>query len=179
MMTTLETLLTDSDNAGEWTLDPDRSSITFKIRNMWGLVNVKGKFTEFSADGRLAENVSVAGRLEVQVASLDTGIGRRDKHLLSADFFDVERFPQISVVITALRPTGARGADLRASFTIKGRTEPVPLPVTITELDDGSVQISGETEIERSQFDVGTSMLGMIGGAARVTADVNFVRATQ
>jgi polyisoprenoid-binding protein YceI len=50
-MTTLETLLSDPDMAGVWNLVPDRSAITFTIRNMWGLLPVKGHFNEFSGDG--------------------------------------------------------------------------------------------------------------------------------
>ena len=54
-MTTVETLLNDPDTAGVWNLVPDRSTITFKIKNMWGLINVKGRFTDFNADGQITE----------------------------------------------------------------------------------------------------------------------------
>ena len=141
-----------------WNLVPDHSTISFKIKNMWGLLNVKGQFTEFNGDGQLTGKGAVFGRLDIDVASLHTGIGRRDKHLLSADFFDAERFPEISVVVTALQPTKGKAADLRASFTIKGITDPLPLPVTVTELDDGSMQIAGETKsIDPSSTWAGTS----------------------
>src|SRR3954463_6670132 len=98
-MTTLETLLHDPDSAGVWNLVPDRSTIGFKIKNMWGLMPVKGRFDEFSGDGQLTAKGAVFGRVDIRVASLHTGIGRRDRHLLSADFFDAERFPEISIVI--------------------------------------------------------------------------------
>ncbi|GAB7142415.1 YceI family protein [Mycobacterium riyadhense] len=176
-MTTLETLLTDPDAAGAWNLVPDRSAITFRIKNMWGLLNVNGRFTDFSGSGQLTEKGEVTGRIDINVASLRTGIGRRDKHLLSADFFDAERFPQIVVVVTALRPTTGGAADLRASFTIKGKTVPVPLPVTVTELDDNSVQISGEAKVVRSPFGVDWNRFGMIAETAAVAADAIFVRA--
>ena len=107
-MTTLETLLNDPDMAGVWNLVPDRSAITFKVKNMWGLLNVKGRFTEFSGDGQLTGKGAVFGRVDIRAASLNTGIGRRDKHLRSADFFDVERFGEISVVVTGVQPTRAR-----------------------------------------------------------------------
>ena len=90
-MTTLETLLNDPDMAGVWNLVPDRSAITIKIRNMWGLVNVKGRFTDFHGDGQLTGSGEVFGRVDIRAASLDTGIARPDTHLPSADFFDVER----------------------------------------------------------------------------------------
>ena len=178
-MTTLETMLNDPDMSGVWNLVPDRSAITFKIKNMWGLLNVKGRFNEFSGDGQLTGTGAVFGRLDIRAASLSTGIGRRDQHLRSADFFDVERFPEISVVVTAVDPTKGRAADLRVNFTIKGITAPLPLSVTVTELDDGSIQISGETKVDRSQFDLGWNKFGMMGATATAAAEAIFVRAPQ
>jgi polyisoprenoid-binding protein YceI len=176
-MTTLETLLLDPDMAGVWNLDPNRSAITFKVKNMWGLLNVKGRFTEFGGDGQLTGQGAVFGRLDIRTASLNTGIGRRDNHLRSADFFDVERFGEISVVVTAVEATNGNAADLRASFTIKGITAPLPLPVTITELDDGSIRICGETKVDRAQFDLGWNKFGMMGATATAVCDAVFVRA--
>jgi polyisoprenoid-binding protein YceI len=176
-MTTLETLLTDPDMSGVWNLVPSRSAITFKVKNMWGLLNVKGRFTEFGGDGQLTGKGAVFGRLDIRTASLSTGIGRRDTHLRSADFFDVERFGEINVVVTAVQPTRGNAADLRTNFTIKGITAPLPLPVTITELDDGSIRISGEAKVDRSQFDLSWNKFGMIGATATAAADAVFVRA--
>ncbi|HUH67697.1 MAG TPA: YceI family protein [Mycobacterium sp.] len=176
-MTTLETLLNDPDMVGVWNIVPDRSAITFKIKNMWGLLNVKGRFTGFNGDGQLTGKGAVFGRLDIRAASLNTGIGRRDKHLRSADFFDVGRFPEISVVVTAVHPATGKAADLRVNFTIKGITAPLPLPVTITELEDGSIQICGETKVDRSQFDLGWNKFGMIGATATAAAEAIFVRA--
>lgn len=179
-MTTLETLLNDPEMAGVWNIVPDRSAITFKVRNLWGLLNVKGRFTDFSGDGQLTGKGAVFGRLDIRAASLSTGIKRRDRHLRSADFFDVERFGEISVVVTAVHPTEGppqgKAADLRANFTIKGVTALLPLPVTITELEDGSIRISGQTKIDRSQFDLGWNRFGMLGTTATAAADAIFVR---
>src|ERR1700746_3984126 len=121
-MTTLETLLNDPEMAGVWNIVPDRSAITFKIKNMWGLLNVKGRFTDFSGDGQLTGKGAVFGRRDIRAASVSTGIRRRDRHLRSADFFDVERFGEISVVVTAVHPTKGRAADLTANLHIQGRT---------------------------------------------------------
>lgn len=175
-MTTLETLLNDPDLAGVWNVVADRSQITFKIKNMWGLINVKGRFTDFGGDGQLTGKGAVFGRLDVRTASLDTGIGRRDQHLRSADFFDVERFPEINVVVTAVHPTEGRTADLRVNFTIKGVTAPLPLPAAITELEDGSIQIAGKTQVDRAQFDLGWNKFGMVGSAATAAANIVFAR---
>jgi polyisoprenoid-binding protein YceI len=178
-MTTLETLLHDPDLVGAWNLVPDRSAITFKIRNMWGLLNVKGRFTEFSGDGQLTGKGAVFGRLDIRAASLDTGIARRDTHLRSADFFDVERFGEITVVVTAVHPTKGKAADLRATFTIKGITAPLPVSATITELDDGSIRIAGSTKVDRTQFNLGWNRLGVMGSTATAAAEAVFARAAQ
>lgn len=176
-MTTVETLLSDPDTAGVWNLVPDRSTFTFKIRNMWGLMNVKGQFTEVNGDGQITGKGAVFGRLDIRAASLGTGIRRRDEHLRSADFFDVERFPEINVVITAVQPTTGNAAELQASFTIKDTIAPLPLPVTITVLGDGSVRVSAQTTIDRDQFGLGWNRLGMIGRTTTAAADAVFVRA--
>ena len=176
-MTTLETLLSDPDTAGVWNLVPDRSTISFKIKNMWGLISVKGRFTDFNGDGQVTGKGAIFGRLDIRVASLRTGIGKRDQHLRSADFFDVERFPEVSVVVTAVQPSTGNAADLRATFTIKGVTAPVPLPVRIALLDDGSVRVSTKTEVDRAQFGLSWNRVGMIAKTATVSADACFVQA--
>jgi polyisoprenoid-binding protein YceI len=178
-MATLETLLNDPDTAGVWNLVPERSTVTFKIKNMWGLISIKGRFLSVSGDGQITGKGAVFGRLDVRAASLRTGINKRDEHLRSADFFDVKRFPEISVVVTAVQPATGNAADLRASFSIKQVTAPLPLPVRITVLDDGSVRISAITEVDLAQFGLDWNRLGMIGKTAAVSADAIFVRAPE
>jgi polyisoprenoid-binding protein YceI len=176
-MTTVETLLSDPDTAGVWNLVPDRSAVVFRIRNLWGLIQVKGRFTEVSGDGQVTAKGAVFGRLDIRAASLRTGIRKRDEHLKSADFFDVEQFPDISVVVTAVQPATGNAADLRATFIIKGVEAPLPLPAKITVLSDGSVRVSAETKIELARFNLGWNRLGMIGKTATASADAVFVRA--
>jgi polyisoprenoid-binding protein YceI len=175
-MSAVETLLNDPDTAGVWNLDRDRSTISFRIKNMWGLLSVKGRFTDFNGDGQVTGKGAIFGRLDIAAASLRTGIGKRDEHLRSPDFFDVERFPQISVVVTAVQPTTGNGAELRATLTIKGVTAPVSLPIQISPLDDGSMRIATKIDVDLARFNLGWNRLGMIGKAAKASADVCFVR---
>lgn len=175
-MNDLKTLLNDPDTAGVWSLDRDRSTVGFSIKNFWGLLTVKGRFTVVSADGQITSRGAIFGRLDVQVASLRTGIGKRDEHLRSADFFDVDRYPEISVVVTGIEPSGGDAADLRATFSIKGVTAPVPLPVQVSALHGGGVRVTAKAEIDRDQFDIGWNRLGMVAKTATVSADAYFVR---
>jgi polyisoprenoid-binding protein YceI len=176
LMTTLETLLNDPDTAGEWTLVADRSTFGFDTRTM-GLLNVKGRFGDVSGDAHITGNGAVFGRIDIAAASLRTGIGKRDEHLRSADFFDVERFPEISVVVTAVQPATGNAAELQTTVSVKGVTQQLPLPVTITTLDDGSVRVWAKTKVDRARFGLGWNKFGVVAKATTVTADAVFVQA--
>ena len=177
-MATLRELLGSPDAAGVWNLDSDRSTITFRAKSMWGLVPVKGTFNEFSGDGQVTGGGAVFGRVDIRADSLRTGIKMRDRHLRSADFFDVEKFPDISIVVTAAEPSGEEGDRLRASVTVKGTTLPIELPATVRVLDDGAVRVTTQATVDRSQFDVGGNLLGMVTKPVTISCDLVFTRAT-
>ncbi len=178
-MSDVHGLLNDPDTAGVWNLVADRSTVGFSIKNFWGLIRVKGRFTDVSADGHITGKGAIFGRLDIQVASLRTGIGKRDEHLRSADFFDAERYPVISVEVTGIEPGAGDAADLQATVSIKGVTAPVPLPVAVSTLDDGAVRVRANAEIDRAHFGVDANPLGMIANTATIVADAYFVRTPQ
>jgi polyisoprenoid-binding protein YceI len=178
-MSDVHGLLNDPDTAGLWNLDSDRSTVGFSIKNFWGLINVKGRFTDVNADGQITGKGGIFGRLDVQAASLHTGIGKRDEHLRSADFFDAEHYPLITVEVTGIEPSAGDAADLQATVSIKGVTAPVPLPVQVSTLDDGAVRVRANAQIDRTQFGVDANPLGMIAKTATIAADVYFMRTPQ
>ena len=177
-MATLQELLGSPDAAGVWNLDSDRTTITFRAKSMWGLMPVKGTFNEFSGDGQVTGDGEVTGggavfgRVDIRADSM------RDRHLRSADYFDVEKFPDISIVVTAAEPSGEEGARLRASVTVKGTTLPIELPATVRVLDDGAVRVTTQATVDRSQFDVGGNLLGMVTKPVTISCDLVFTRAT-
>ncbi|MCV7229127.1 YceI family protein [Mycolicibacterium komossense] len=175
-MTSLDSLLGDPSTAGVWNLDPERSTVAFTSRSFWGLLPVKGKFTEISGDGQITRQAAVFGRLDIRAASLATGIGKRDDHLRSSDFFDADRFPDISVVVTALHPTSSDTADFRATLTVKTVTKPLGLPAGIGVIDANTVRISAKTTIDRTQWDVTGNLAGMVTRTVAVKADLVFVK---
>ena len=177
-MATLQEQLGSPDTAGVWNLVSDRSTITFRGMSFWGLIPVKGTFREFSGDGQVTGDGAVFGRVDIRADSLRTGIKMRDRNLRSADFFDVEKFPDISIVVTAAEPSGEEGARLRASVTVKGTTLPIELPATVRVLDDGAVRVTTQATVDRSQFDVGGNLLGMVTNPVTISCDLVFTRAT-
>ena len=103
-MSTVAALLSSHDADGVWNLDPARSTFEFRNKTMWGLITVKGHFAEVRGEAQVTYTGAVSGRLAITAASLNTRNRKRDEHLRSADFFDVEKFSEISVVLTAANP---------------------------------------------------------------------------
>ena len=83
--------------AGEWVLDPRKSSIRLKSSSMWSLTPVNGVFREVRGNGTVFPDGEVSGTVTVAAASIDTKNIRRDTHLRSADFFDSGNNPDITV----------------------------------------------------------------------------------
>lgn len=176
-MASVSEFLSDPSSAGTWTLDPTRSTITVKSKSVWGLVPVKGRFTEFRGEGQLAAPQMVSGRVEIEAASLRTGIGRRDQHLRSADFFEAERFPHISVVVSSAETVDDDSLDLRAQLTVKGTTKPLTLRTKVAPVGDGGMRLTSQATVNRRDFGVDGNMLGMIGDTATISGDLVFRRA--
>jgi polyisoprenoid-binding protein YceI len=113
-----------------WTVDKGHSTANFKIRHF--TANVIGAFNDFDAainlDRANPEKSSV--EFTIQATSVDTNSENRDKHLRSADFFDVEKFPTITFKSTSIAAKGKDAFDVTGDFTMHGVTKRVTLPVT-------------------------------------------------
>ncbi len=175
-MPSTQELLNNPESVGVWNVDPGRSTIGFKAKSMWGLAPVNGRFTEFSGDGQITDMQTVFGRIDINAASLDTKIRKRNEHLRSADYFEAEKFPNISLVVTSAGAIDGDIVDLRAQLTIKGTTAPLPLRTKVAVLDDGAVRLSTQATIDRKDFGVDGNMMGMIADKATISGDVVFRR---
>ena len=173
-MSTVTELL---NTPGLWTLDPNRSSFEFANKTMWGLANVKGRFHTVSGEAHVDADGKVSGRIDIKAASLDTGIKRRDNHLRSADFFDAENYPDVSVTVNGVDPAGADELNVAAELSIRGHTIALPIRTRTEVLDDGAVRLSTTTTVEREQLGVSGNMAGMLGKTTTVSADAVFHRA--
>jgi polyisoprenoid-binding protein YceI len=111
--------------------DQARSTIGFSVHQFLGAT--RGKFTKF--DGKIdidrehPENSSVIARIDVR--SIDTGVVKRDNHLRSAEFFDAEKFPEITFKSRSVKRTGAESGDIMGDFTMHGLTKPIALHVKL------------------------------------------------
>jgi polyisoprenoid-binding protein YceI len=175
-MAGIRELLGSSESVGVWRVVPEQSTIGFKSKSMWGLVPVKGRFTEFSGDGQIGDGQTIFGRIDVKGASLETGIRKRDDHLRSADFFEVEKYPDASLVVTGADALDDDTVELRTQLTVKDTTKPLPLRAAVTVLGDDTVRLSTQATINRKDFGVDGNLVGMIGDKVTISGDVVFRR---
>lgn len=164
------------DWIGTWTLDAQRSELTFRSTSLWGLLKVKGRFTEVGGFGEATGPEQVSGHLDIAVASISTGIGKRDDHLRSADFFDVEKFPTATIDVTSAGLSDADTVHLHVQVTIKGTSRLLDLPVRVTTLDDGGIRLTASTTLNRQDFGVAGNQLGMVGDTVSAEATAVFVK---
>jgi len=164
-----------SDVVGQWRLAPDRSTFEFRNKTMWGAMTVTGRFAKVRGEGQVTETGAVSGRIDIIAASLHTGIGKRDEHLRSADFFDVEKFPEVSVIVAAAEPADGDDVDLHAEIVIKGISHPLPLHAAVAVLEDEAVRVSTRTSVDREELGVSGNLFGMLVGATELSADAVFV----
>jgi polyisoprenoid-binding protein YceI len=176
-MSAVTTFLSSPASVGVWNVVPERSAIRFENKTMWGAMKVRGAFTEFSGGGKIANGQAVSGRIEVKAASVDTGLGRRDDDLRSASFFDVEKYPNITIVVTGGEPAGDDTVRLQAELTAKGITAPLPLQANVEVLNDDEVCLTAQTTVARKQFAVEGNMFGMVGPKTALKASLVFRRA--
>jgi polyisoprenoid-binding protein YceI len=120
-------------------IDMNHSTVGFSVPIMGGLSKVSGKFTDFSINLTNDEKDITKSSVNVVIktASVNTGIEGRDKHLRTADFFDVEKFPEISFQSSRIEK---RGKQLIAhgTLTMHGVSKEIALPFTITGVDENA-----------------------------------------
>jgi len=111
--------------------DQARSAIGFSVHQYLGTTH--GKFGKFSGkidiDREHPENSSVTAKIDV--ASIDTRIQKRDNHLRSPEFFNVEKFPEITFKSRNVTRTGPQSGDIAGDLTMHGVTKPIVLHVKL------------------------------------------------
>lgn len=119
--------------AGEvFEIDKTHSTVNFKIRHF--VSKFTGRFASCSGTIDLDRANPPASKVEfkIDVNSIDTANGDRDKHLKSPDFFDAEKNPEITFKSTKIADKGSGSFDVLGDLTMRGVTKPVTLSVTHT-----------------------------------------------
>ena len=161
--------------AGTWDIDPVHSEVSFVVRHMM-VSKVRGRFEKVSGEivtGDSTEDSRVAATIDV--SSISTGNEQRDGHIRSADFFEVESYPEWTFTSTAVVAKGD-GYVLAGDLTIKGITKPVELDLEVNGFGPDAwggtrAGFTATTTIKRSDFGVDIAM-PMEGGGVVVSEKV-------
>jgi polyisoprenoid-binding protein YceI len=113
-----------------WKVDNAHTSLEFSARHMM-VSTVRGHFNQFSGQVEIdpQDLTRSWATAEIEAGSVDTREERRDAHLRSADFFDVEKFPLITYRSSKIESRGGNKFRVEGELTIKGVTRPIELEV--------------------------------------------------
>ncbi|MCL2612928.1 MAG: YceI family protein [Nocardioidaceae bacterium] len=142
---------------GDYTIDTSHSQVQFIARHAM-VTKVRGHFEDWSGTAHIDEDNPANSTVSVTInpASVKTGSADRDGHLTSADFFDVEKFPEWTFTSTEVKRDG-EDWEVTGDFTVKGETR----SITIEFEFEGSakdpfgnirVGFEGDTTVNRKDF---------------------------
>ena len=164
--------------AGEYKIDPAHSTIGFAVRH-YEINWVDGRFKDFEGTVRYDDKDVTKSSVEftAKATSIDTGVEARDKHLRTADFFEVEKYPTLSFKSTRVERKGKDAYVLHGDLTLKGVTKPVQLPFTLAgAIKDprGNTRFGVEAQTTINRRDFGINFGGpMTGGGLSIGDEVN------
>lgn len=183
-MTTSPTSTAVLPHTGTWEIDPSHSSIEFVARHLV-VSKVRGRFASFSGTAEVTEPVeSSSVEVTIDAASISTGDDKRDEHLRSPDFLDVDNHPTLT-----FRATGAQRSDgeqwtIPGELTIRGVSKPVTLDVAYLGVfndpwGNPKAAFTASTEIDREAFGLTWNApleTGgvLVGNTVRIEIDVQF-----
>src|SRR5262245_31457000 len=155
---------------GTFGIDPTHTTVGATARHLM-VSKVRGRFTQVSGTIEVAENpLDSSVAVAISTASIDTGVADRDNHLRSADFLDVEQYPELTFRSTRVVKQGGSDLVLAGDLTIRGVTREVELDVeyhgvATSPWGQQVIGFSASTEIDREDF-------GMTWNAALETGGV-------
>jgi polyisoprenoid-binding protein YceI len=115
-----------------WTIDPHHSLIGFSVKHL-AIATVRGRFRNFTATAETDDrNNLVSVEATIDATTIDTNDERRDAHLRSADFFDVENHPVLTFKSTQIEKSGS-GYRIRGDLTMRGVTKPTTIDVNVSD----------------------------------------------
>ena len=170
---------------GTWIIDPSHSEVEFMVRHMM-ISKVRGRFRQFDGTIVIAERPEDS-RVEVliEAASIDTRDATRDEHLRSADFLDVEHYPEIKVTSTSIRPGDTGHWDMTGDLTVRDVTRQVLLGVefsgaTVDPWGNLRSGFEASTRVDRDQFGITWNQAleaggFLVGKEIRVEIDVEAI----
>ena len=159
---------------GTWAADPSHARVGFSVKHL-GISTVHGNFAEFSGTLEVGDDPSSAKIVgTVKAASVDTDDDGRDEHLRSADFFDVENFPELVFESTSITIKDQESATVKGNLTIRGVTNEIELAAELTGTEEdpwGNSRVGLELTGALSRGDYGMKFNQALGSGNVLVGD--------
>ncbi len=159
---------------GTWNVDPAHSKVGFAVKHM-GIATVRGEFKDFEGTLEIGEDLSTAKAYgTVKVQSVDTNEPQRDEHLRSPDFFDADRYPELTFEATEIEALGDDEYRITGNLTMHGVTGEVVLHAEVqgTDVDPwGNQRVGLEVTGQLSRGDYGMKFNQALGSGNVLVAD--------
>tara|TARA_R110002126_G_scaffold121447_5_gene263040 strand:+ start:1649 stop:2194 length:546 start_codon:yes stop_codon:yes gene_type:complete len=169
----------------KWVIDPTHSELTFKVKHLM-ISNVKGEFKTFQAniDGEDFTKSTISAIIDA--SSLSTNNNDRDTHLKSPDFFEIEKYPEITFVSTSIKKVDDDEFKLVGDLTIKGTTKEIMLNTEFGGFmkdpygnEKSGFSINGK--LNRKDFGLNWNAAleaggVMVGNEIKINAEVQFIK---
>lgn len=156
--------------ATTWRLDTAHTDIAFSAKHLM-ITTVRGTFGDVAGTFEIdeADPPMARGEIRVQAASIQSGFEARDSHLRSADFFDVETWPEIVVRFDGVEPVGGDRYRVTADLTIRDVTRPATFDVTylgetVNFQGGRHIAFSASATLDRELWGLGWNMALETGG---------------
>ena len=153
-------LSNSNSSAVQYSVDKNHSTVAFAVPILGGLSKVRGKFMDFDVQIAYdeADITKSSVSATIKAASIDTGIENRDKHLRTADFFDVEKFPEITFQSKRVEKKGNR-LTAYGTFTMHGVSKEIAIPFNVTgkftDPKDGDISVGFASVLTLNRQDYG------------------------
>ena len=168
--------------ARNWEMDKAHTNFYFTIDHIYS--KIRGHFNEYSGEVKFdPKNLADSKFLfKIETASIDTGVAKRDKHLQSADFFNVDKFPLMTFESTKITDAGNGLYNVLGKFTVKGEEYELLLPLTLAGIKDHPavkgkevIGFNGKITIDRLAYKVGDGKffnLGVVGKDVEILVSI-------
>jgi polyisoprenoid-binding protein YceI len=159
---------TVSAEAVRFRVQPEASEVIFHATSR--MMNAEGRFQQVAGEILVdPKDITTAKiTLSIEAGSIDTGIGMRDSHLRSEDFFDIKRFPYVTFESVRVEGTG-KNASVFGRLTVHGVTREITVPVQV-DVTDIALVARGEFVIDRREYGLTyRSFMNPIGNDVRVS----------
>ena len=158
----------------DWVLDGARSTFSFRVKHFWGLMTVKGQFTQVEGTATVDAAGAVTVSIRIDTTTIDTKMKQRDKHLRSADFFHVDEHPSTTFVSREIVPQGTDRPKVRGDLTAAGQTVALDFEAGVG-MSGGRITVDAEAPVNRKALGMTWSPLGMAAPIAVLVVHAEFI----